>query len=76
MKRGFVLVNVELGSDAEIESELKKIERIVGVHQVYGVYDLIVEIEAQSDQELKEVVFSRIRPLKHVKSTLTLTAVS
>jgi DNA-binding Lrp family transcriptional regulator len=76
MKRAFVLVNVELGSDAEIESELKKIGRIAGVHQVYGVYDLIVEIEAESDKELKEIVFSHIRPLKHVKSTLTLTVVS
>ena len=76
MKRAFVLVNVELGSDAEIESELKKINRIAGVHQVYGVYDLIVEIVAESDKELKEIVFSHIRPLKHVKSTLTLTVVS
>lgn len=76
MRKAFVLVNVDLGSDAEIQSELGKIERIVGVHQVYGVYDLVVEVEAQSDQELKEVVFSKIRPLKHVRSTLTLTAMS
>ncbi len=76
MRKAFVLVNVDLGSDAEIQSELKKIDRIVGVYQVYGVYDIVVEVEAQSDQELKDVVFSKIRPLKHVRSTLTLTAMT
>jgi len=75
MKKAFVLINVELGSDAEIEVELKKIERITGVYQVYGVYDLVVEVQAESDQQLKEIIFSKIRPLKHVKSTLTLTVV-
>jgi DNA-binding Lrp family transcriptional regulator len=76
MRKAFVLVNVDLGSDAEIQSELKKIDRIIGVYQVYGVYDIVVEVEAQSDQELKDVVFSKIRPLKHVRSTLTLTAMT
>jgi len=76
MRKAFVLVNVDLGSDAAIQAELKKIDRITGVYQVYGVYDIVVEVEAQSDQELKEVVFSKIRPLKHVRSTLTLTAMT
>ncbi len=76
MRKAFVLVNTELGSELELQSELRKIEGIVGVHQVYGVYDIVVEIEAESEQELKEIIFSRIRTLKHVRSTLTLTAVS
>ena len=76
MRQAFVLVNTELASEAEVESELKKVEGIVGVHQVYGVYDIVVEIEAESEEKLKEIVFSKIRTLKHIKSTLTLTAVS
>ena len=76
MRKAFVLVNTELGSEAEVESELKKVEGIVGVHQVYGVYDIVVVIEAESEQKLKEIIFSRIRTLKQVRSTLTLTAVS
>lgn len=76
MRKAFVLVNTELGSEPELESELKKVEGIVGVHQVYGVYDIVVEVEAESEQKLKEIIFSRIRTLKHIRSTLTLTAVS
>ena len=76
MRRAFVLVNTDMGSEDEIQSELKKVERIVGVYQVYGVYDAVVEVEAESDQKLKEIIFSRIRVLKHVRSTLTLTTTS
>jgi DNA-binding Lrp family transcriptional regulator len=73
MRRAFVMVNADLGSEGELQSELKKVEGVVGVYQVYGVYDMIVEVEAESDQKLKEILFSRIRSLKRVRSTLTLT---
>ena len=76
MRKAFVLVNTNLGSEAEVESELKKVEGIIGVHNVYGVYDLVVEIEAESDQRLKEIIFSKIRTFKNVRSTLTLTVVA
>jgi DNA-binding Lrp family transcriptional regulator len=76
MSKAFVLVNTDLGLEAEVQSDLKKVEGIVGVYEVYGVYDLVVEVEAESAQKLKEIIFSRIRPLKRVKSTLTLNTVS
>jgi len=76
MRKAFVLVNTDLGSEDEIQSELKKVEGVVGVYQVYGVYDMMVEVEAESDQKLKEILFSGIRSLKHVRSTLTLTTTS
>ena len=70
------MVNADLGSEDELQSELKKVEGVVGVYQVYGVYDMVVEVDAESDQKLKEVLFSKIRSLKHVRSTLTLTTTS
>lgn len=76
MRKAFVLVNTELGSELELQSELKKVEGIVGVYQVYGVYDVVVEVEAESEQSLKQIIFSRIRTLKHVRSTLTLSVMS
>ena len=76
MRRAFVMVNADLGSEDELQSELKKVEGVAGVYQVYGVYDMVVEVEAESDQKLKEILFSRIRALTHVRSTLTLTTTS
>jgi DNA-binding Lrp family transcriptional regulator len=76
MRRAFVLANTDLGSEDQVESELKKVEGIVGVYQVYGVFDVMIEVEADSDKKLKEIIFSRIRVLNHVRSTLTLTTTS
>jgi DNA-binding Lrp family transcriptional regulator len=76
MRRAFVLANTDLGSEDQVQSELKKIEGIVGVYQVYGVFDVMIEVAAESDQKLKEIIFSRIRVLDHVRSTLTLTTTS
>jgi len=73
MRKAFVLINSELGHEADLQSRLKKIEGVVGVYVVYGVYDLMVEVAAESELKLKDVVFSEIRTLEHVKSTLTLT---
>jgi DNA-binding Lrp family transcriptional regulator len=75
MRRAFVLINTDLGTELGLVSELKKIEGVVGVHEVYGVYDVVVEVEAETQQTLKEIVLSRIRTLKHVRSTLTLAGV-
>ena len=76
MRRAFVLANTDMGSEDQVQSELKKVEGIIGVYQVYGVYDVMIEVEAESDQKLKEIIFSRIRVLNHVRSTLTLTTTS
>jgi DNA-binding Lrp family transcriptional regulator len=75
LRRAFVLVNSDVGSEAELQSEMKRVEGVVAVYQVYGLFDLVVEVEAESDQKLKEIVFSKIRPLKRVKSTITLATV-
>ena len=75
MRRAFVLINTDLGSELEVVTGLKKIKGMVGVHEVYGVYDVVAEVEAETQKMLKEIVFTRIRTLKHVRSTLTLTSV-
>jgi uncharacterized protein with GYD domain len=76
MRKAFVMINTDLGTETVLQSELKKVEGIVGVYQVFGIYDMVVVVEADSEEELKDVIFSRIRTLKYLRSTLTLTVVS
>ncbi|HXW95718.1 MAG TPA: Lrp/AsnC ligand binding domain-containing protein [Nitrososphaerales archaeon] len=76
MRKAFVLINTNPGTDIALQSELKKVEGIVGVYQVYGVFDMVVVVEAESEEQLKDIVFSRIRSLKYLRSTLTLNVVS
>jgi len=41
MPKAFVLMNAELGSEDSIVGELRRIEGVKEVYQVYGVYDIV-----------------------------------
>jgi len=70
--KAFVLLNTELGQEASITEALEGVKEIIGIHSLYGIYDLIIEMEAESMDRIKEIVFNRVRRLEHVKSTITL----
>jgi uncharacterized protein with GYD domain len=76
MRKAFVLINANPGREIVLRSELKKVEGITGIYQVYGAYDMVVAIEAESEEQIKDIVFSRIRTLRYLRSTLTLEVVS
>jgi DNA-binding Lrp family transcriptional regulator len=74
MAMAFVLINVESGADAEVLQALKKISNVKEAYQVYGVYDIVAKVEAESMDKLKEIVTNRVRRLDKVRSTLTTIA--
>jgi len=72
MPMAFVLINTEIGSENKVLEELKKVKGIVEAYAVYGVYDLVAKVEANTMDELKEIVTWRVRRLDNVRSTLTM----
>ena len=75
MPIAFVLINAEIGSESDVLDELKKIEGVEEAYSVYGVYDIIVKVRANSMEKLKDIVAWRIRKLNKVRSTLTMIVV-
>ena len=75
MPKAFVLINADLGSEEELVSELKKITNVTEVYVVYGVYDLIAKVEADTMDKVKETITWHIRRLEKVRSTLTMIVV-
>ncbi|MBS7623564.1 Lrp/AsnC ligand binding domain-containing protein [Candidatus Bathyarchaeota archaeon] len=73
MPTAFVLINAELGKEEGILKELRSISSVKEAHFVYGVYDIIAKVEAESMEKLKEIVTFKIRRLTDVRSTLTMT---
>ena len=71
MPIAFVLVNVEAGSEREVVRELQAIEHIREVYLVYGVYDILVKVEAESLEKLKETITYKIRRIPKIRSTQT-----
>jgi len=75
MPVAFVLINAEIGAEAEVLKEIKKVKGVEEAHTVYGVYDIVAKIEGGSMDELKEIVTWRIRRLSKVRSTLTMPVI-
>ncbi len=71
MPLSYVLINVELGSEDEILKEVRKIPNVKECHRLYGIYDMIAKVEADSMDTLKQVVTWKIRRLTGVRSTVT-----
>jgi len=76
MPIAFVLINAEIGSEGEVLSELRKVEGIQEAYSVYGVYDVVAKVEADSMEKLKDIVTWRIRRLNKVRSTLTMIVIA
>jgi len=68
----FVLINTEIGSESEVLKTLKKVSGVKEAYSVYGVYDIIAKIQAETMDKLKEMVTWNIRRLDKVRSTLTM----
>ena len=72
MTDAYVLVNVQGGAEDNVLKQIRAIRGAAEAYVSYGVYDLIVKIQADNMQELKDVVTHKIRQIKGVQSTLTL----
>jgi DNA-binding Lrp family transcriptional regulator len=75
MSIAFLLINTDLGEGEELENSLKDIPEVREVFSVYGVYDLVVKLEAKTMQQLKDTITTKIRRLNHVRSTLTMIVI-
>ena len=75
MALAFVLVNTELGQEKEVLGRLKAIPAVRDAYEVYGVYDIILKVEADSRKAFQQAV-SVIRRVAGVRSTLTMVVIS
>jgi DNA-binding Lrp family transcriptional regulator len=72
MPVAFVMINAEIGKESEVLNQLKKMEHVKEASSVYGVYDIVAKVEAETMDELNHVVSANVRRLAGVRSTLTL----
>ena len=70
--KAYVLINTELGQETAVIDVIKHVKEITATYALYGIYDVIVEVEAETMDRVKEIVFNDIRRLENVKSTITL----
>ena len=73
--KAFLLVNVQIGSESEVLGALKKIDAVEEAYMVYGVYDVVAKVKANTMDRLKEIVTWHVRRLDKVRSTTTMIVI-
>jgi len=79
MPTAYFLLNVVLNQETEIIEKIKKIleEESVEyqVQGVFGIYDIIVKITAESDDRLRHIILEKIKPIDKIQSAITIMVV-
>jgi len=71
----YVLINTEVGTEREVLERLREVPEVKEAYIVFGVYDIIAKVSVEHQEQLGEVVTSKLRRLPNVRHTLTLVAV-
>jgi len=75
MAKAYVLINTELGAEEEVVRALNEIPEVRETYVVYGVYDMIAILETETIQEIKDAIFTKIRAMEKIKSTITMMVI-
>jgi DNA-binding Lrp family transcriptional regulator len=70
--KAYVLIVTDPGKTKQVFGEIKKLEGIAAIHEVMGPYDIVVELNVESLQEIPPILGDRIRPIVGIQSTTSL----
>ncbi len=73
MALGFVLIKVSPMREREVYEKIANLEEVEELYPLFGEYDLIAKVVVKDFEELSDVVINKIRPIKGVLETKTLT---
>ncbi|ARM75119.1 Lrp/AsnC ligand binding domain-containing protein [Acidianus manzaensis] len=69
--KAYVLLITSIGKELDVISDLKKVNGVKNATPVYGEYDAVIEIEAQSLDELNKII-NQVRKNSSIIRTVTL----
>jgi DNA-binding Lrp family transcriptional regulator len=68
----YIMAKTDVGKEVEVLNQLKTIPGWKRASCTYGIYDLCIESEIGTMEELDQLVFDQIRKIPGVKETVTL----
>ena len=72
MPTAYVLLNTEIGAEAEVVKALKKVDGVETAFNLWGVYDIIASIRADSMDKLSFIINKEIEKIAKIHSKLTM----
>ena len=76
MNIAFVLVQSTIGHEMEVLNDLLKLNYVKEAKGTFGYYDILVKIEAPSENEIEKIITKKVRKVKKVNTTTTLSVIS
>ncbi|MCW3998211.1 MAG: Lrp/AsnC ligand binding domain-containing protein [Candidatus Bathyarchaeota archaeon] len=70
--KAYVLINVAQGSENQVIKAAKALVSLKKAHNCFGIYNLILKIEPDSLDNLKELIAHKYRTIKGIQSILVL----
>ncbi len=71
MARAFILMEAVVGKTREVVDGLRQAEGVKSVDTVTGPYDVIAIIEAESLNEIGDIVTQKVHPVPGISRTVT-----
>jgi DNA-binding Lrp family transcriptional regulator len=75
MQTAYVLISCDPEDIEEIITMLNNISNISEANRVEGPYDILVKINAENSEKLKEIISIQLRKIDKIKHSVTLTAI-
>lgn len=72
MHTAYVLISCVMGEEHAVLDKIKEIPQIKTALITFGEYDLVAKIQADSPQEMADIISSQIRQIQKIRSTITL----
>ncbi len=72
MKTAFLLLNMELGYCKTVLVKLESLKEVKYVHTIYGSYDVLLKVECDTIDAVKDFIADKIRSIPDLQSSLTM----
>ncbi len=72
MTIAYLLIKSDLGAEENVKEQLEKLEQVQKVERTYGDYDMVVKMESEHIEKIRETIAWNIKKLDKIRSTLTL----
>lgn len=69
----YVLVSLEAGKERAVHDELSRIEGLKEQFPLFGEWELIAKLEAESLDKIGQIIVHQLRRIPGIRSTHTLT---
>jgi hypothetical protein len=71
MSKAFVFLNCDAGAEKEIVSEMSSMSGVLQAAKVSGIYDIVAEVNAESENGIAKIV-RKLRSIAKIRSCLTM----